>query len=903
MPEVISFGTWLRSRRRLLDLTQQTLAGQVGCARITLRRIEADALKPSKELALILLEKLGIPEFERPQWILFARGLASLPISPVDSFIGQPLSNLPASLTTFVGREKEQAKIIKHIRKYRLITLTGPGGVGKTRLSIRVGEEVLGDYANGVWLVELASLSDPTLLPQSVTAVFGIAAQSNISHTEILINFLRAKTTLLILDNCEHLLDACAQLAATLLTSCPNLKILATSRESLGVTGESAYPVPSLGLPDLEQLLETFREYESVRLFEERAQLAKMDFLLTLKNASSVAQICHRLDGIPLAIELAAAHVSMFSTEQIAARLNESFNLLTGGSRTALPRQQTIRASIDWSWNLLSDSERILLRRLSVFAGGWFLEAAEIVCSENGLEKNQVPDLISQLVAKSLVVTNQEAGYERRYHLLETIRQYANEKLEGSEREKRTQDSHLDYFLNLAETAAPNLLKPEQLEWLVRLEAEQNNIRAALDYALNNKESPEASLRLCAALGTFWIIKCNWLEGSKWLESALSKSSSILTMSEKTARVRALYQNAELADGLDDIERITTSANLSFTLAQEGIDKRDIAIARFYVGCAFHRLEDNEKARPLFEQCLAEFRELKDSYWEANTYRRLSHILVRKGKISLKEKNSQDLELARKAGERLLLANILFNQATWAWNDHQFDKAEAYLKESETLNNQIGYRGGMGSYYQAVMVHFKNDYQQARIMYEKVREQYDIIGEKGIKSLAIVNLGILARDEGDFQEAQSYIEEALKIAQEIGSRSVIGYRLALLGEVEFLQGNLQRAKRGFLESMSIGEEIVDEHYTKCGILLIFSKTYESLQPQNSIRVLSAANNYLRLKNLDEALDPFFIRDSDHAIAQARKYLDESAFNMAWVEGQKLTIEEAYDLALKVVEES
>ena len=280
--EPILFGEWLRKQRRALDLTRQALAERAGCAEITLRRIESGSLKPSKELAAILLGQLGIPESERLAWMPFARGLAGFPIKPVDAPAGKPLSNLPASLTTFVGREKEQVQVIKLVRKYRLVTLTGPGGVGKTRLSIKVGEQMLAEYAHGVWLAELASLNDPALLPQALMGLFGITARADISNTEMLVNFLRARTTLLILDNCEHLIEACAQLADTLLKGCPDLKILATSRESLGITGEAVYAVPSLKLPDLAQLLENFREYESVRLFEERAQLAKTDFMLTL---------------------------------------------------------------------------------------------------------------------------------------------------------------------------------------------------------------------------------------------------------------------------------------------------------------------------------------------------------------------------------------------------------------------------------------------------------------------------------------------------------------------------------------------------------------------------------------------------------------------------------------------
>src|SRR6185503_13138325 len=272
---------------------------------------------------------------------------------------------------------KELDDIADLIANNRLVTLVGIGGIGKTRLSLKVGEELLKDYEDGISLVELASLSDPALVPQTVATLFHLVEGSEESLTEKLIRVLRTKNILLILDNCEHLLDACAQIADTLLRNCPNLKILTTSREPLSITGEAQYHVPPLGLPDLQQIMEKLLDFESVELFEERARLVQENFSLTMENASSITQICHRLDGIPLALELAAARVAMFSTEQIAARLHESFNLLTGGSRTVLPRHQTLHACIDWSWNLLSASEQTLLRRLAVFAGGWTLEGAE----------------------------------------------------------------------------------------------------------------------------------------------------------------------------------------------------------------------------------------------------------------------------------------------------------------------------------------------------------------------------------------------------------------------------------------------------------------------------------------------------------------------------------------------
>src|SRR5215207_5587418 len=499
--EEISFGEWLRQRRRMLDLTQQALADQAGCARITLRRIESGARKPSKELAHILLNKLGIPEIEHPQWVLFARSVSGLPEKSSNSFSNKPLTNLPAPLTTFIGRVKEQAEITKLITKNRLVTLVGAGGIGKTSLSLQVGQKLLNDYPDGVWMVMLDSLTDPALVPQSVAFVFDIRGISESPILDRLTFALRTKSALLILDNCEHLLEACAQLITTLLTNCPSLKIITSSRESLGVAGEALYHVPSLALPDEQKLLETFREYESVLLFEERAQLVQMNFALTSENALYIAQICRCLDGIPLAIELAAAHAHILSTEQIATRLSENFNVLTSGGRMPLPRHQTLRASMDWSWNLLSASERILLRRLSVFAGGWTLEAAEAVCSAQGIESGLILDLLSHLVNKSLVVV-EHRGEERRYRLLETIRQYAREKLFEVGGSENIRDKHLAYFVKLVEQAEHELYRANQLFWLNKLDVEIDNLRMALEWALI--ANVRAGLRITTMLEQFW---------------------------------------------------------------------------------------------------------------------------------------------------------------------------------------------------------------------------------------------------------------------------------------------------------------------------------------------------------------------------------------------------------------
>jgi non-specific serine/threonine protein kinase len=407
------------------------------------------------------------------------------------------------------------------LQRTNLLTLTGSGGTGKTRLSLQVAADVLEDYPDGVRLVELAALTDPALVPQTVATALGIREAPNEPMTTTLVTTLKAKQMLLVLDNCEHLLDASANLVDVLLKSCPKLRVLASSREALGIGGESAYRVPSLTVPPppLSSPLEkggargvtphSLSEYESVRLFIERAVAANTAFAVTSKNALSLASVCHHLDGIPLAIELAAARVRAMPVDEIEARLDSRFRLLTGGSRTAQPRQQTLKALIDWSYDLLNEPERSLLGRLSVFSGGWRLEAAEAVCSGKGIEEWEILDLLTSLVDKSLVVY-EEREAEARYRMLETVRQYARDRLVESGESDVVRERHRDYFLALSEEAESKLSGPEQGVWLERLEEEHENLRVGQDWSLSEAASGEA-LRFCGALQRFW-----WTRGHLW---------------------------------------------------------------------------------------------------------------------------------------------------------------------------------------------------------------------------------------------------------------------------------------------------------------------------------------------------------------------------------------------------
>jgi predicted ATPase/DNA-binding XRE family transcriptional regulator len=893
----ISFGEWLRQRRHILDLTQQELADQAGCARITLRRIESGALKPSKELAAILLEKLGTPEEEREAWLRFARGLAGFPERFTDSIASKPLTNLPAPLTTFIGREKEQSEIIKLIGKYRLVTLVGTGGIGKTRLALKVAEQVLGDYPHGVWLVELAPLFDPTLVPRTTALAVGLRDEPQRPVIDMLSDYLREKKLLIILDNCEHLLNACAQLADTLLKECPSLKIFTTSREALGILGEATYPVSSLGLPDFQQTFEELSDYESVRLFEERAQLAKMDFLLTEENVSAIANICKQLSGIPLAIELAAARIKMFTPEQITERLSDQFKLLTGGSRTALPRHQRLQAAIDWSYDLLSPTEQTLFRRLSVFVNGWTFEAAEFVCSDTNIKSEDVLDLLTQLVNKSLVYT-EEIQSQTRYHVLEIIRQYANQKLKESDENKLLRDHHLNYYLNLAETAAPHLIRPEQLEWLARLDTDYDNLRTALGWTLS-KDPPELSLRLCAALGRFWLIRCYWIEGSKWLAKALAKPTKVLTTVEKVVYVRALYHDAELADHLDNVERLKASAELSLNLAQENVDKRDLAIARFFVGLNLLRHGDYSKARQLMEHSISEFKELNDPYWESYAYNRgVSLFLLSQTDHHYYEATEHNLELARKAGERLNLANSLLQYARWFYNFRQLENAQQYQEEANNLFEQIGSKISSDTRLFADIAWLNGNIQEARSYYIEMQERFGLLGEKNVRSAVIASLGILEMEEGNLKRAQTYLEQALALAKEIENQMFVARRLAELGNLFYLQGHVERSRQYLQESVSLAKS--GSRFQRAIILLLMLKPLCFQNLENSVQLLGVLHNF-QTEN-QRPINPLQYRYCERVWTYAQKTLSDALFHANFKKGQELSLDEALDLASKTLAE-
>ena len=473
--ESLPFGLWLKRRRRALDLTQEELAQQIGCALVTLRKIESGERRPSKPILERLTVIFSLPPAEQPAFMAYARsvypgGAPSPHAAATDTLDRTPwqtserpvrADNLPLQLTSFIGREREVAEVQRLLGETRLLTLTGSGGAGKTRLALQAAAELLSEFEDGVWWVELASLTDPALVPQAIGSALGLRDEAKRPLLDQLGDHLCGKRMLLVLDNCEHLIAACATCANVLLHAAPDLRILVTSIEPMAIAGETTYRVPSLQVPDPEHLPlpAALAQCEAVRLFVERGAAVQPGFAVTEANGAAIAEICQRLDGIPLAIELAAARIKVLSVEELRARLGDRFRVLTGGSRVALPRHRTLRATLDWSYGLLAEPERILLRRLAVFVGGWTLEAAEAVCGGDGIPEAEVLDHLAGLVDKSLVILEWR-GDAGRYRMLETMRHYATERLAESGETDRLRQRHASFFLATGRTSRAQAVRP-----------------------------------------------------------------------------------------------------------------------------------------------------------------------------------------------------------------------------------------------------------------------------------------------------------------------------------------------------------------------------------------------------------------------------------------------------------
>jgi predicted ATPase/class 3 adenylate cyclase len=526
----------------------------------------------------------------------------TLEFPPLRSLEALP-NNLPLQITSFVGRDLELLTLSDALGKHRLLTLVGAGGVGKTRFALQAAAELLDRYEDGVWLVELAPISDPDLVPSAVASVFHVREVENRTVTEALLHTLKPRKALIIFDNCEHVVEAAARLIDQILRNCPHIRIIATTRQGLGIAGEAVHRVASLAVPEPQKEItaEEAMQHGAIALFVERAAAATDSFRLTDQNAPVVARLCQRLDGIALAIELAAPRLKALSVEQLENKLNERFRILTGGSRTALPRQQTMRALVDWSYELLTDDEKTLFRRVAVFGGSWALDAAGAICSDERIEEWAVLDLLQSLVDKSMVVAKL-SGSEQRYRLLESTRQYAHELLEKSGELEPMQTRHAAWYLQLATKADALYSLTPTKAWIALLEPDNDNLRVALDWALGEKRDIELGAALAANLGRYWHITIYETEGRARVRAALALSDEI--SSKET--IAKLWTSLQLLMGVtaaqwDELRRI---AHRALELNRELGNTEGAVIALLGLAETNLRQFKHEEAKALLDEAL-----------------------------------------------------------------------------------------------------------------------------------------------------------------------------------------------------------------------------------------------------------------------------------------------------------
>ncbi len=673
--------------------------------------------------------------------------------------------NLPLARTSFVGRGRERLEVERLLAMTGLLTLTGAGGSGKTRLALEVAGDLVGAYPEGVWLVELAPLSEAALVPKAVAEALGVPERAAEPLGDTLAEVLRDRHLLLILDNCEHVLESTARLADSLLDSCPRLRILATSREALGSKGELRWPVPPLSMPELQGdsspevsgSLEGLEAYESVRLFIERARGRDPTFSLGQKNAPAVADICSVLEGIPLAIELAAARVGVLSAGQISERLADSLGLLKDRTRTQTPRQQTLKGALDWSYELLSEVEKSLFGRLSVFAGGWTLGAAGAVSGGGDAGQAAVLDLLSDLAEKSLVVAEaMEVDDTVRYRLLEPIRQYAREKLgEGCEGETVLR-RHAEFFLALAEESRPKLRGPEVGEWSRRLEREHDNMRAALSFALESEEA-ELALRLAGALGTFWYMHSHSDEGRKWLEAALARDNGV----PAALRLRALEALYWMAFDQWDHDRAEAVAREANELGAGVEIERSLAASLRVMSAGPSWVRgDYERGQALLEEGLRIGREAGDSVIVAEALMQLAGTAWGMGDIERGNGLYQEgIDLCREAGYTFRLPDFLLSLGYQLILEGDFELGAALNEEAAVVSRGHGYRRGL--------------------------------------NLALDNQGWAALLQGDPDRARPFYEESLVVCEALGDTACASESLDGLACVAAARGEAARSGRLF----------------------------------------------------------------------------------------------------------
>lgn len=770
-------------------------------------------------------------------------------------------NNLPIQPTPFIGREKEVADVMQLLRRQdvRLVTLTGPGGVGKTRLGVQVAAEISDYFAHGVFVVALSPLSDSAQVIPAIAQTLAIGEGSDQPLLPLLQAALKERHLLLLLDNFEQVAEAAVDVAG-LLNACPRLKVLVTSRGGLHLRAEHEFAVSPLSVPLLKRLpnLYALCQYEAVTLFIERAQAVKPDFAVTNTNAPAVAAICVHLDGLPLAIELAAARIKHFSPQTLLSRLEQGLSILSGGARDLPARQQTLRGAIAWSYDLLSPAEQKLFRHLAVFVDGWSLEAAEAVCKARGGLAEDMLEGMASLVDKSLLRQEEQDAGETRFWMLQTLREFGLEQLTRSGELEVTHQAHAAYYLLLVEEMEPSLQATEQGKWMVRLEMEHENLRAALSWLLaqarggteQSKQRAEQALRFCTALSWFWNIRGYNREGQTFLEHALALRESVSV----SVKAKALYTAADLAFLLDDLERTERLGGESLYLFREMADKTGMADALWLLGSSAWAKAQFTLAWHQLEEAATLYLEMGERWKRGRCLTQLARISTVQGKYEqAQELLEQSLVLYRAFGDKERLGWVLYLLARLLFlSGRDLTQARNLTEQSLTLLQEIN--SPWERAYPLVLLgqitFQQNDQAQIRDLFEESRSTFKDVGDQGGEAEALIELASVAAMQDDFIAAYDLYQESFKIIQRIQYQELIPSCLEALANVAVEQGELVRAARLWGASEALREAI------------------------------------------GTPIPPVYRLGHERAVAKARVQPGNETFTRAWAEGRTMTPQQA-----------